>query len=282
MIKKKTPGMRAIWLGQALREIRDAADLTSREAGRYLYRDGSSISRMENGEIPITVEILEAWMEMCGVTDPHKRTDLMTIRKDVAQSGWWDGYKGDAVVSNLMDRAWMESKAIAIRSFDSASFPGLLQIPQYAEALMRARNPGLGADVIERWVEVRVTRQHVLGKYQPLRLTTIIEEHQLRNLAAHPEVMRAQLGHLLEQWDRSNIEIRVLPTGVCTGLGGSFELIDLADPYPKVALLVSSAGEICVEGAEVESLSKTYDRLLDASLDSKASKKLITAERDKL
>lgn len=281
MIKKKKPNMRSVWLGQALREIRNEASLSSKEAGRYLFRDGTSITRMESGEIPLSVEMLDSFMDMCGVTDPHKRADLQTIRRDVAQTGWWDGYKGDAVVSNLMDRAWMESKAVTIRSFDFVSFPGLLQTPGYAAALMRARFPNVSSEEIGRWVEMRMIRQHVLARGQALRFTTIIEENQLRSLAGGPEIMRAQLDHLLECSTRPNVEIRILPAGTCTGVS-SYELIGLADPYPQVAYLVMSAGELCVEGDEVESLSEAYDRLLDATLEPSASEELITAERDKL
>lgn len=279
---RKKPNMRAVWLGQSLREIRNSAGLTSKEAGRYLYRDGTSITRMEMGEIPLSVEMLDLFMDMCSITDPHKRADLQTIRRDVGQAGWWDGYRGDAVVSTLMDRAWIESKATWIRTFDFVALPGLLQTPEYAEALMRARQPGATDEQMRRWVDLRMTRQHVLSRHKRLRFSAIIEGNLLRGLLGHPETMKSQLDYLLEVWDRPDIDIRVLPAGSCTGLGGSFELIELADPYPEVAYLGTSAGELCVEGHEVESLSEAYDRLLDASLDSKASKRLITAERDKL
>lgn len=282
MIKKQKQKIRAVWLGQALRDIRTAAGLTSREAGSYLYRDGSSVTRIETGEIPISVEMLDAFMDMCGVTDPHKRADLMTIRKDVGQTGWWEGYKADAVVSTLMDRAWMESKAVSIRSFDLTSLPGLLQVPEYAEALIKARNPRFTSEQLDRSVEMRMTRQNVLGRHLPLRLTTVIEANQLRNRVGSPEGMRTQLSYLLEVWDHPTVDIHVLPAGTCTGQDGSFEVFELVKPYPEVAFLATSAGEICVEGNEVESLSEAYDRLLDAALDSLASKELIIAERDKL
>jgi hypothetical protein len=46
--------------------------------------------------------------------------------------------------------------------------------------------------------------------------------------------------------------------------------------------LATSAGDICVEGDVVETLSRTYDRLVSVSLNPEASRELIIAERNKL
>ncbi|GIG64065.1 helix-turn-helix domain-containing protein [Phytomonospora endophytica] len=281
MGRYRKPTIRTLWLGEAMREIRDVAGLTAKEAGIHLGRDGSTITRMEAGEVPVSEDMLHAYLEMCGVTEPHRRTDLMTIRKDAAQAGWWDGYTGD-VVSTLIDRAWMESRATAIKVFEMACLPGLLQVPDYAEALMRARQPGASEEEITRWIELRMTRQHVLSTHRPLKFTCIIAEHLLRERAGNDETMKAQLNHLLGAMRRPGTDVRILPVGTCTGQEGSFEVFTLVDPYPEVAYLASSAGDICVEAEPVEQLAQAYDRLLDASLDPKASKKLITAERDKL
>lgn len=281
MGRYRKPTIRTLWLGEAMREIRDAAGLTAKEAGTHLGRDGSTITRMEAGEVPVSEEMLTAYLEMCGITDPHRRTDFVTIRKDAAQAGWWDGYTGD-VVSTLIDRAWMETRAAKIRAYDMTYFPGLLQVPGYSEALMRAKLPHASDAEIGRWVELRMTRQHVLSTHRPLRLTSIVAEHLLRERVGSPETMKEQLTYLLAATQRSNTDIRVLPVGTCTGQEGPFEVFELVVPYPRVAYLATSAGDICVEGEEVDGLAEAYDRLLDATLDSKASKKLITAERDKL
>lgn len=278
MVGQKKSKLRAVWLGQALREIRDLAGLNSKDAGAYLGKDGSTVIRMENGDVPVSEHMLEAFMEMCGVTDPHKRAELMTIRKDVAQKGWWDGYKGD-VAATLMDRAWMESKAVSIRAFDITYLPGLLQTPDYAETLMRARSD---SPEIERWVEMRMARQYVLTKHRPPAYTSIIAEELLTLHVTAPEVMREQLDHLADMAARTNVQIHVLPARLCTGLEGPFEVMDLEDPYPEIAYVTTPAGDICLEEEPVVRLRQTYDRLLDRCLNTVASRALITAERDKL
>ncbi|GLZ77367.1 transcriptional regulator [Actinorhabdospora filicis] len=280
MVGQKKSKLRAVWLGQALREIRDLAGLNSKDAGAYLGKDGSTVIRMENGDVPVSEPMLEAFMEMCGVTDPHKRAELMTIRKDVAQKGWWDGYKGD-VAATLMDRAWMESKAVSIRAFEPACLPGLLQTPEYAETLMRARSPETSDAEIERWVDMRMARQYVLTRHRPVAFSVIITQHLL-TMDIDRETMRLQLSHLADMADRPNVELHVLPERVCTGVEGPFEVFELAEPYPEIAYVTTPAGEICLEEDPVVRLHHTYDRLLDACLPHVASKALIIAERDNL
>lgn len=281
MSKKKEPTIRVIWLGQALRDIRDTAGLKQKDAGAHLGRDGSSITRMESGEIPVSEEILDKWMEMCGITDPHKRADLETIRRDAAQSGWWDGYGGD-VAPDLMDRAWMESKATNINAFDITYLPGLLQTPEYAEAVMRKADPDTPDAEIARWMEVRMTRQHILTRYHPTPFHCVIDECLLTRQAGGPEIMRAQLNHLIDTSKRDHIEIRILPGGAYQGNSGSFEVFDLEPPYPHVGHVATPVGDLCVEGTKVDKLVRAYDRLKNASLNPKASRALIIAERDKL
>lgn len=281
MPRRRKPTIRAIWLGQELRKIRDEAGFTSKEVGAHIGREASSIIRIEAGEMPVPTEKLDAWLEMCGITDPHRRADFFTIRKDVAQTGWWEGYRGD-VAAQLMDRAWMESKALTIRTVELTYIPGLLQTPAYAAALARSWHPDAPEALIETWIDMRMTRQQVLHKHEPLTFHAIIAEHLFRADAGGAGVMRAQFNHLLGASERSNVEIRVLPESVATGLGGSFEVFDLVDPYPEVAYSPIPTGEILLEDEPVELLSRAYDRILDAALDPAASRELIIAERDNL
>ena len=52
MSKKPRPTLRSQWLGQSLRELRDATGLTLVRAGEYLQRNAATVSRFESGEYP--------------------------------------------------------------------------------------------------------------------------------------------------------------------------------------------------------------------------------------
>src|SRR5690606_27521940 len=124
----------------------------------------------------------------------------------------------------LMDRAWMESKACGIRTFDITYLPGLLQLPEYAEALMTAKHPELPKSEIQRWIDMRMQRQHVITKHRPTSLHCVIDEQLLHRTAGSPKTMKEQIDYLVEASSRPNITIQVLPSNQCTGLEGSFEL----------------------------------------------------------
>lgn len=281
MSKDRQGTIRAIWLGQRLKELRDQAGLTVRDACTFLKKVPSTISRMEGGTYPVTETDVDGYLDMCGVNDPHKRTDLRTICIDVAQRGWWDGYTGD-VAAVLMDRAWMESKAVKIRSFEPLVIPGLIQVPPYAAALMRAKNPAVPDLSVSRWVDMRMKRQHALTQHAPVRFEAIVDEHVLSCPVGDGETMRQQFDHLLKMIKMDNVELRILPSGTCTGLEGAFEVFDLQSPYPKVAYAMTTAGDICLEGQPVEELSAAYDRLLKSCLTPTATRELINKKREKL
>lgn len=273
--------IRAVWLGQALKEIRESTKLTMKQVGEHIDRDSSTVSRMENGEVSVPEQILDGILEVCGFTDNHRIADLKVIRQDAAQGGWWDGYRKD-VASTLMDRAWMESKAMSIQAFDITYIPGLFQLPSYAENIMRAWLPETSKSEIARWVEVRMQRQHVLTKYRPVQFASIIDEQLLHRVVGDEAVMREQLDFLAEVSQRPNVELRILPADKCSGIAGSFELFELVDPYPEIAYLATPAGDICVESDSLGELVQAYDRLQEASLNPEASRELIISERDKL
>lgn len=280
MAKPKELTIRAIWLGKALEAIREEAGIYAKDAASYLGKDPSSISRMEDGKIPVNEETLEGYLEMCGIVDPHRCADLRTIRRDAAHAGWWDGYQGD-IVSTLMDHNWVESKAEFIQAFELSYIPGLLQTPKYAEAVMRIVDPDVSEDDISRWMEVRMTRQHIITKHNPAHFHCLIDEHILRREVGDSDVMATQLDYLLEASTKKNIDVHILQASKHWGASGSFKVMQLIAPYPTIGYVASPAGDICVEGDSVHRLAQTYDRLVEASLDSAASRKHIEATKEK-
>lgn len=277
----KVKKLRAVWLGQALKEIRSQTKLTTKQVGDHIGKDSSVVSRMESGEIPVSKQALEGILEVCEMTDPRRTRELEIIRDDAVQGGWWDGYRKD-IAATLMDRAWMESKAVSIRSLEAMVLPGLLQLPEYAEDLMRTSNPDRSDTDISRWMDMRMQRQHVITKHRPVAFHSILDEQLLRRVSGSAEVMKEQLDYLAEVSQRPNITIRILRSDRCTGVSGSYELFELVDPYPEVAYVATPAGDLCVEGDELARMTQAYDRLQEASLNPEESRELIILERDKL
>lgn len=268
MAVRRGPTLRAQILGQKLRELREEHQLTLKEVAEYLQRDASTISRFEVGILPARVPEVLAYLDLCSVDDPHCRDALRRLSQDVFQKGWWDGYT-DEVAGSLIDRIWLESRALEIRSFEATVLPGLLQTRAYAGALMRAADPDAPTAKIDRWLEIRMTRQQLLTRPDPIRLTAIIDEGALRRRVGGNLVMRAQLDHLAELANRPNVEVMVLPAaaGAHACPDGSFEILHMCEPFDDVGYAGTPAGEIYVEAIGAERLATTYDRLRQAAID---------------
>ncbi|MGH3711284.1 MAG: helix-turn-helix domain-containing protein, partial [Pseudonocardiaceae bacterium] len=106
--------LRAQWLGQSLRELRDSTGMTLTQAGEFLQRNASTVSRFESGEYPIRRPDLMALLDLYSVSDRRKRDGLLRLSEDVWQKGWWDGY--EELEQPFVDYVWLESRATTIRA----------------------------------------------------------------------------------------------------------------------------------------------------------------------
>lgn len=277
MADKHGPTLRAQWLGQQLRELREQGGFTLREAAAYLERDPSTLSRFESGEHAIRRADLLMLLDFYPVPDRRRRENLLALRDEVWRKGWWEGY-GDDVDRSFADLIWLESRASEIRTFDDAFIHGLLQTRDYARAVIEAGERDPTPERVEQFIEVRMARQRVLAGDDPVRLHAIIDEAVLRRAVGGPLVMRAQLEHLLSCAGEPNIEVRVLPlrTGAHPGYAGVFSVLTLPEPYPRVAHKDTLAGSLYVESPGVETFGWVYDRLAELALGSGESAELIS------
>src|SRR5262249_55191581 len=156
--------------------------------------------------------------------------------------GWWDGYADD-VAGSLVDRVWLESRASAIRTFETVVVPGLLQTRDYAKTVIRAADPDAPDEQIQRWVEVRMTRQQLLTRAEPVQFAAILDEAVLRRRVGGNDGMRVQLNHLLAIAKKPTVEIMVLPAtaGAHASPDGAFEIFEMPDPYPEVGYVRTPA-----------------------------------------
>jgi transcriptional regulator with XRE-family HTH domain len=280
---RQGPTLRAQWLGQQIKELREGSGITLKQAAEYLERDPSTVSRFESAEYPIRRADLLAMLDFYAVSDQRRREALLSLREEVWQKGWWDGF-ADAVDRRFIDYVWLESRAHAIHSFDDTLLPGLLQTSRYAEAAIRAADPDLGDEQVKRAVELRIMRQQVLTGDKPTQLRAIIDEALLLRMVHGPETMREQLDHLSACASRPNIEIRVLPfkAGAHASPAGAFKVLSMAEPYPDVAYTETLAGAVYVETPGAERFVQAYDRLQCATLAPKESAEMISAAAEEI
>ncbi|WP_424533779.1 helix-turn-helix domain-containing protein [Sphaerisporangium viridialbum] len=281
MSAKRGMTLRAQWLGRQLRELREAVGLKLPEAGDYIQRDGATISRLETGLYPARTPDVQALLDLYGVADPHKRSDLMRLATEVWHEGWWDSYSGN-LSKLIVDYAWVESRARVIRSFDALAIPGLLQTRSYMEAVIRRTDsdPSLSPS----GARFRLERQQILTAAEPPQIEAILDESLLWRVVGGSASMKEQLEHLLDLSDHPSIEIRVLPfiSGAHASHDGSFRIFEMPEPYPQIGYVDTPAGGIYVEAEGVERLMLKFDRIQHDSLDLPESMKLIEAALSKI
>ncbi|RJQ74960.1 XRE family transcriptional regulator [Pseudonocardiaceae bacterium YIM PH 21723] len=236
----------------------------------------AKISHIEMARVKPRQIDVKAMLALYGVTDAEAEP-LLTLVKEANQKGWWDAYAA-VMPETLRAYVGLESAASVLRTFQPQLVPGLLQTPEYARALAVAEPEHRARDV-DRWVELRMTRQEVLSKPEPLQLWAILDEAALRRVVGGQDVMHRQLQHLLSMADEPHVTIQVLPfaAGAHPGIDGPFSLIgfpELADS--DVVYLTMQTGNLYLEReSDIARYNLLFDHLQASALPTSSSLELI-------
>jgi transcriptional regulator with XRE-family HTH domain len=268
-------------LGAELRRLRTGAGLHLDQVAGRLHCSTSKISRLETGKgIPKPADVREL-IKVYGVASDTEREMLMRLVRESRTEGWWEPYtEGVAPERFFLDApgryAALETDAVALRSFDIGALHGLLQIPDYTRAVLSAQLPHHSAQAIEQLVELRLRRQDRLRGADPLRLTAVVDESVLFRVVGGPDVMTAQMRHLLDLMELPHVVIRVLPftAGLRRAHMDHFMLLEIPDDLGSDLVYVEGhAGETFLESeSDVDLYRDVFDDALARSLDVGASR----------
>lgn len=252
-------------LGEELRRLREAAQLTTSEAAEALDCTKGKISRIENGRVTVRLPDLTAMLHAYGATDTELRDRLTVLARKAnrrRRQGWWNQY-GSMLADTYRDYIALEAMADTIRTFQAQLVPGLLQIPEYIRAVTVASRQWQTADEIEQFVQVRLTRQERLSGESPLRLWAVLSEAVLLQQVGGPEVMKTQLEHLLAMSERANVTIQVLPfaRGAHASMFGPYVVLGFPEEAAlDVVLADTPTGSMWLEReAEVARYRELFD-----------------------
>jgi transcriptional regulator with XRE-family HTH domain len=283
--KPFTRTLRAQWFGHHLRTLREKRGMTLNMAAQILNRDRSALGRYERAEWPVPRYDAETLLSVYGCHEEEERAQLLAVVDDLWRTDRWikNGVAPDKAF--FIDVPWLESRAERICSYHATLMPGLFQLPEYAELVIR-RVEGRRAseEKITRFIELRMTRQRILDDPHHAKMETVIDEGVLRRQIGGRTLLRAQLAHLAKIARRPRVEIRVLPAQVALhpGLDGSFWIFRMPAPYPAVAYQENRAGRFFVESPNSESFLDAYDEIRETALDPVESLKLVTTIEEEL
>lgn len=170
------PSVRRRRLNTRLRRYRERKGETTGQVAKALGWQQTKVSKIETGERKkVTADELSALLDYYGEEDPEIRESLHECARLGNQRGWWSKYR-DLLPSGLPD---FEVEASVIKTYECQVMPGLLQTPDYAEAVFRA-NLVRSNDEIAKRLSGRMKRQEALNRVEPPEYWVILDEAALR------------------------------------------------------------------------------------------------------
>jgi transcriptional regulator with XRE-family HTH domain len=224
------PTVQRLVLGGHLRRLREQAGMTTERAAESIRGSHSKISRIEHGRVGFKERDIGDLLTLYGISEGAEREALLSLAREANTPGWWQTYS-DILPHWVEPYFGLEAAASFIREFELQFVPGLLQIESYARAVIRLGNLPSEEEVIRR-AQARVSRQEILRSADPPKLWAVLDEGALRRVIGGPQVMKAQIRHLIEMCDHPNVTLQILPfsAGAHRAMGGPFTILRYTEP----------------------------------------------------
>ena len=276
------PSVRGRRLATELRRLRERSGLTGDEVARQLGWSGSKISRIELRRTGVKQADLDKLLDLYQVGEPH-RGELIALARESAQKG------RHAVLPAGFPAEYAayyqaEAEARSVWNWEPQVVPGLLQLPDYARAVIQGWHSMfvLPPGDLDRRVEARLVRQQRLTGDHPLELVAVLEESVLHRRFGEAAVMRRQLESLVEASQRPNVDVRILPldggNGIATGAFSYMQFAQLHEvPLRDLVSVEHLDGTYYLEDEEnTHRYRVSFEHLMTNALDPERSRNLVS------
>jgi len=287
MASDQGPVIQSAVLRSELVRLRKERGVTQEQVAGKLEWSASKLIRVEGGHSSITKVDLDALLGQYGVTSESQRERLQALNRGAKEAGWWEAYRNDTAPAYL-NFVGYEAGAAFIRQFFGTAVPGLLQTPEYAEALTAISvDPVRVASV----VKLRVQRQAELARRKtPPRQYFVLDEAVIRRhigVAKDPAIMPSQLLHIVSRVsDDDRVTVRVIPfsKGEHAGLSGPFTLLEFDGGLPDLLYLDTGREAINMVSNDdkVSEYADIFERLLEVALPAEESLEFIRAAAEEM
>ncbi|MFD8967330.1 helix-turn-helix domain-containing protein [Streptomyces sp. NPDC059568] len=262
------PTARQVRLGSILRGFREQAQSGSQETSAHaLGWSEAKLNRIESGRIGISERDLIRLMDRYGVEEAALRAYVLDLRARGAVRGWESDIR--SVVSAVYaDYIGYEGDALEAYNAEVVLIPGLLQTHDYAAAVLDQHLVGIPEEERSERLSIRAKRQEVFKKPDPLVFWCVVSESVLRHQIGGPDVMAAQLQHLLTMSKEHpvTVNIHVLPESSPShsALFGPFVVLAFPERWePDIVYLEGLTGNRFLEETEeVTAYGRLFRRLM--------------------
>ncbi|MFD5537907.1 helix-turn-helix domain-containing protein [Streptomyces sp. NPDC127079] len=273
---KRQPTARQMRLAVELRRLREAAGLSSREAGAMLDVNSVQISQIEAGTSGVSEQRLRRMAANYACVEQEFIDELVAMATDRTQ-GWWEQYRG-VLPAAYQDLAELDHHARFRNDVAVIHVPGLFQTEDYARALFAYMNPEFPDAEVELRVEHRMKRRVVIEGSDPIPYETVIHEAALRINVAGKAATRDQLTRILELSEADHITVRVVPLALADFAGAGSTMVHVGAAVPRLDTVVRDAphGTAFIDStAQLEHFRKLFRKVREAALPSHLSRDLI-------
>ncbi|MGW0838237.1 helix-turn-helix domain-containing protein [Streptomyces prunicolor] len=264
-------------LGLQLRQLRENCGLGDRGGGftRKQAIQGTRISeaalqRIETGSLNFrNVGDLRKLLTRYGVSDEAVVESLINLNRESATQDWLTQFRG-IMPAGMPGFVGLEPEARSMRAYHPTLVYGLLQTKRYAQALLELHKPveETTSEFIRSSVELRMKRQEVLTREDPVRLRVILGEAALRYPVGGAEAMHEQFERLvtLNSWD--HITIQVLPFRTGYRSAHDFAILEFGDQLPARVQIDNAWGALSTSDKprEVDRFARRFDSMVASAL----------------
>jgi transcriptional regulator with XRE-family HTH domain len=253
-----------------LKAQREAAGLTQEQLAKLMGYSPSVIAKLETCRTIASPQHADRADESLKMPGTFRRLRKATING--TYEPWFRAY---------LD---IEERATVLRSWQPLVVDGLLQTEVYARGVLRGARPADSDAVIEQLVTARMSRQEIWERKdpEPPVLSVTLGESVLRQRVGNAQVMREQLGRLVEAGGNPRITIQVIPSSASAhpGLLGPFVVASFENGPDAAYLDNALDGQVTERRAQVARVSLLYDTLRSEALSPGASTELIMKVAD--
>ncbi|MGX9921668.1 helix-turn-helix domain-containing protein [Streptomyces sp. NPDC002248] len=247
-----------------VQKLRKRLGLTQRAFAKLLHYSQAQVAKVEAGKAPPTLAFAAAMDEVANTGEVYQDI-LKRMLRDAALPEWFGPYFE------------LEQRAKVITDYSAIFCKGILQTPEYAEAVVRAAQPRETNEQIRELVAMRMRRAEVLYRANPPELWSVIHEGVLRSQVGGEAVMRGQIENLLALGRLPHVTLQVLPFSAGASPSHvSFTMLAVEGASPNAVYSETAlGGQVDYSPAAVAFGSTTCDRLRMAAANEQESAEIL-------
>ncbi|WP_031005821.1 helix-turn-helix domain-containing protein [Streptomyces sp. NRRL F-5727] len=240
--------------GAHLRRLRERRGWTQDDLAAQTGYSSQHVSAVETARKPPTLPFSREADQALGTAGTADSLERL-----------WNEIRYGSLLEGFPEYVGYEGRAVEIRLFQIGIIPGLLQTPEYAQALAYGdvRRGSITQQQADERVAFLAERQAALVRERPPMLLVVMDESCIRRPVGGPDVMDAQLARLVEFADLPNSMLQVAPfaIGERRPFNLPVNLLTLADRSMVAYTETHAQGHVDRERTAVASLLTAYHQL---------------------